>query len=256
MTANIVPKTDPALDTLMDKVRTGGIVTLSSLLSLTKSLVPIAEAPVVAVATPKEITDSQRAAIKHLPDVFAQVIPGEVRALEPAEVESLIDERMTLDEVKKMAEARLADITVTVHNHLDTEYADQITEDLTDRALKVAAAGGDESAVAVVRSAARDEKGHYIVEGTVGAPGQTKQFSREVRHGSPSLNTALLAALDTGEPDALITHEEYLSMTTQVRQFDEAKAMLAIRKNPALVQAIVKATEPGKDGVSVYLRNR
>lgn len=245
---------DDLLAQVRDKI-TDGSLALSDLLDLVQ--VPT-EAPSLPakVASAKEITKAQRDAMARVPKVYGSVVPTEPRALEPGEVRDLIDERGTLDEVKKMTETRIADITLTVHNHLDAVYEDFITEQRLERTRKVAAAGGDEQSVPPVQMADRDPKGHYVTAGTAEVEDRDKVFSREVRHGAPSLNVAALKALDTGEPDALLTHEEFLSMTTQTRVFDESKVMLALRKNPALIKAIAAATTPGGDSTAVYLRNK
>jgi len=253
MAANIIPMNDPALVALVDKVKAGGVVSLADLLELTTAVVPVAEAPVAKVAVPRVITEAQREAMDRLPKVFGQVVPDKPRELVPVEVGALVVERQTLDDVKKMAEARLADITVTVHNHLDAQYANWVETERVTRTAKFASTG---EAAPPVKVAPRDEKGHFITAGTAGVEDVAQQFSREVRHGAPSLSAVALEQLATGDPDAPLTHAEYLSMTTQVRVFDESKAMLAIRKKPALVRAIAMATQPGKDGVSIYLRNR
>lgn len=224
------PSTDVvALDTqTLDALR-GGTLTLSA---LAKAIAPKAApaTPPATVPLPREISATQREAIERMPEVYGRVNPNSRRELEAAEIEDLIVERTTLDTVKKTAEARLADITTIAHNHLDVVIERTVPED---------------------QRPPIDEKGHYIQAGRFGVPGQDKEFSREIREGSASLDTSALEALvESGD----LTRKEYLSMTRQVRVVDEALVMLAVRKNPSLVKALAKATRPGTTGTSMYVR--
>lgn len=233
MTASIGTEIDTLVKTASAKINTA-----ASLAEIVRLLNPteVSAAPPAKVPTPKEITEVERRAIEHLPEVFGRVVPTQVRALTPVEVSTLIEERETLDTIKKMVEARLKDITVTAHNHLDAEYEASTPEDR--------------------RTALRDDAGHYILEGRIGSTERNQEFSRETRQGTASLDVSALAALDTGEDDAEISHTEYLSMTRQVRVFDEARAMDVLRKKPTLLRAIALATKPGKSGTSIYLRKK
>ena len=60
-----------------------------------------------------------------------------------------------------MAEARLKDITLTVHNHLDVVIEESLPE--AERPLI-------------------DDNGHYISAGRGSAPGEEQQFTREVKN--------------------------------------------------------------------------
>ncbi len=222
-------------------LKTGKTITLSDLVAEVAPTAPAATPP-AKIPAAREITAEQKAAIARIPKVYGQVVPVERRALTQTEVDLLIDERETLDQVKKVAEARLKDITLTVHNHLDVKI---------EEAVEASAEGGPE-----VVLPPRDEHGHYVSAGRVGVPAHENEFSREVRQYAATLDIDALAALDTGEPDALLTHEEYLSMTRQVRVVDENLVMVALRKNPALVKALAAAVKPGGQSTSVYLRKR
>lgn len=208
-----------------------GSITLADLL---KALSPKQQsAPVPAVLPkPAEIAEKQRAAMAKVPDVFGQVVPTERRALEPVEVKALVEEKQTLDTVKKMAETRLKDITLTVHNHLDVEIEAALPE--ADRPI-------------------RDDNGHYIVAGEAPAPGEEQQFTREVKNYAASLS---VEGLQLQEALGLLSHEDFLAMTSQVRVVDEAKVMQAVRKKGELVHVLAAATTAGKQGTSVQLRKR
>lgn len=225
------PSTDltTIVDTkILDALR-GGTLTLSALAKAIAPKAPIAEAPAV-VPLPREITAEQRAAIERMPTVYGKVVPTRRCSLTLAEIDTLIVERDTLDTVKKTAEGRLEDITIIAHNHLDIETEKKFAEG--ERPEK-------------------DAKGHYVTAARFGVPGQGKEFSRETRETSASLDLSALEALvDSGD----LTHEQYLSMTTQVRVVDEAKIMLAVRKEPGLIKALAKATRAGGKSTSMYLR--
>lgn len=234
------PTTEPAadqgaLDVLVGKALAEinkGSVTLADLL---KALSPPQQSePVPAVLpTPAEITTKQREAMARIPEVFGQVVPTERRALQPVEVSALVREKQTLDEITKMAANRLGDITVTVHNHLDVVVEDTLI-------------AGQEPPL-------RDEKGHYIKAGKAPGPDVEHQFSRETRAAAASLPVENLKALeDSGD----ITHEDFLALTRQVRVVDEMNVIAALKKKPSLITAIAKATVPGKQGTSVYLRKK
>lgn len=205
-----------------------------SLADLLKALSPKQQsAPVPAVLPkPAEIAEKERAAMARVPDVFGQVVPTERRALEPVEVKALVIEKQTLDEVKKMAARRLDDIVITVHNHLDVEIEEALEE--ANRPL-------------------RDEKGHYVSAGQAPAPGEDQQFTREVKNYAASLS---LESLKLRENLGLLSHEDFLAMTTQIRVIDEAKIMQVLRKKPELIKDIAAATTAGKQGTSVQLRKK
>ena len=211
------------------EINTGSL----SFADLLKALSPKQESEALpaTVPTAKAITPKQAEAMVKVTEVYGRVVPTERRLLQPVEAEALVEEKQTLDEVKKMATARLEDITVTIHNHLDVALEE---------------AGQAEGVL-------RDGKGHYIAEGRVGGPGQEQEFSREVKNYAPSLD---IAALQTAEALGLLTHEQYLSMTTQVRVVDEGKILAALKKDPTLIKAIQHATVPGRKGTAVALRKR
>lgn len=230
------PSTEISLvDQGIAAVKKGTALTISDLMAILAPK-PKAEEVTSTVPLPKKITPAQAAAMERVPEVFGKVVPTEPRLLVPTEVKALIEERMTLDEVKKMAESRLKDITIVAHNHMDREYEAQVPDP--------------------ERRVPQDKDGHYIEAHRAGVPEMDKEFSRETRGGTPTLVAATLQSFDTGEEDALLTHAEYLSMTTQVRVVDPAKVMAAVKKNPRLVEVIARATEPGVAGTSVYLRNK
>lgn len=211
-----------------------GVVSLSDLLKVVASKPDPLPAP-AHLPLPAQITTEQRKALERLPEVFGQVVPVERRDLLPSEIKALYAERDTLDEIEKLAADRKAAIRTTVCNHLDVVF-----ESDSEKATEPVASE-------------RDKDGHYVAPGKAPIPDTDRCFSREVRSGSPSLNSELLKALvEAGELD----HEDYLEMTTQVRVVDENKVMLKLKKKPQLVQAIAKATTMGRSVASLYVRKQ
>ncbi len=190
-------------------------------------------AEIDVLPVPQQITPEQHAAVDKVSEVFGQVVPTERRELTSVEVNSLIEEKETLDELKKMADSRMGNIRISIHNHMDIEAERVGTID--DETL-------------------RSDKGYYILGGKVrGTSDAPKQWSREVRQNSPSLNAVALKALEDN-PDVDFDHEDFLAMTTQTRVVDENKVMLTLKKNPQLVMALQEAVVPGSKSASLYLR--
>lgn len=178
---------------------------------------------------PTAITDSQRAALAQVTEVYGSVVPTERRSLTPAEVESLMAERLVLDEVKKMVEARSESLRTTVFNHLDVEA----------------------EAAGVPEGTGVDKDGHYILAGETVGTEAGKKFRREVRTSAPTLNAdALKGLVDSGD----LAHDDYLAMTTQVRVVDENKVMLTLKKRPELIGAVTKALRPARRNAALWVR--
>jgi hypothetical protein len=223
---------DSLVRTAIQKVNEGSL-TMSALLKALSPR-PAEVAPPAQAPMPVAITDEQRRAVERVGEVFGRVVPTERRALQPAEVTALVEEKETLDALKKMAESRQESLRTTIFNHLDVEAEGSEDFDADDLG--------------------RDARGHYTAKGEVrGTPGTAKKFTREVREGAPTLDSEALKAL-VEDPEVAFTHEDYLAMTTQIRVVDENKVMLALKKNPALVHAVARATRPGSRTASLNLR--
>lgn len=226
------PGTD--LDVLVQNAQT--LIATHTSVSMADLLAALSPAQVsdpapAKVPAPRAITEAQRKAIARMPEVYGKVVPTERRMLEPTEVVALLDERTTLDEVKKTADARLKDITVIAHNHLDVQIENQPEE--------------------IRAGLLTDEAGHFIVAGKISVPDADVEFSRETRQSSATLPLEALEALETAGD---IDHKTFLALTSQVRVVDEVKVMAAIKKDPSLLAKIAKATQPGKKGTSMYVR--
>lgn len=226
---------DASLDVLvkaaMDKIEGGSISLKDVLIALSPAQVS-ADAPAI-LPVPTQITAAQHQAVEKVSKVFGQVVPVERRTLSSTEIAALVEEKETLDELKKMAEGRQENIRITVFNHFDVEAEDMGTAE----------------------GVLRDSNGFYILGGEArGEPDTPKKFTREVRQGSPTLNASALKALADDPEVEDFTHEDYLKMTTQTRVFDESKVILAMKKNPTLAVAISKAINPGNKTNSMNLR--
>lgn len=215
---------------VVDRINDGSL----SFGDLLKHLAPPPPTPVVPAhaPVPAHITDEQRLAINKLDTVFGKVVPTDRRKLQPVEVTALVEEKRTLDQLKKLAEDRHEGMRTTIFNHLDIEAEEAgVASDTTPR----------------------DKRGHYVLPGeALGAPGTGKRFTREVREGSPSLDAEALKKL-VGSLD--FTNDDYLEMTTQTRLVDEHKVMLALKKKPSLIQVIKAATRRSEPTAAINLRN-
>lgn len=189
------------------------------------------------ISPPAQITKSEREALERLPDVFGVVVPTEVRALEPKEIDQLLSERQVLKTIKEMAAKRIDDgIRTTVLNHNDTLFA----EGKSDEELA---------------EADRTKDGHYVAPGKHPGEGENgKQFSVEPTKGKAQMDPNALKALSEDPEVEWFTHEDYLAMTTQTRVFDEAKVMLLLKRKPELVRAVREATIRSNPTVAVWER--
>ncbi len=208
--------------TLRSKVAKGTI----TLDDLTKALaepepsaLPVPKKPLPAV-----ITSKQKEALERLEEVFGSVVPEEARSLNQFEVNLLMEERVTLDEVESLAKTRKASIRTTLLNHFDTETNDYAPE---------------------------DKEGHKLIAAKAPSTTHGKSFSWEISNRGGTLDAEALKELDEA---GLLDHDVYLSMTTPVRVLDEHKVMLALQKHPDLIETIGKAvTRTSKVG-SLFVR--
>lgn len=222
-------ESDLAIAHAVEGLTEGEIVTFEKLLEVLSPR-EVIEQPPAAAPLARVITEKQQDAIDRVAKVFGSVVPTERRELAEKEVAKVIEERLTLDELKKLAESRTEDIRTIICNHLDVV------------AEKDGSADGS----------LRDGRGHYVLVGDVRAKGVEKRFSRELRHNKPVLSEPMLRELElAGE----LSHEDYLALTTQTRVVDENKVMMAVKKNPELVKVLAKATKPGSTSTALYLRN-
>lgn len=227
------------LNTAVTKIKQGEVDLDAIVEMVAKGRTPVSLPEVLPL--PATITDEERAALEQLPEVFGTVVPEERRTLLPEETSLLLIERGTLMTIEKMAEKRKSDIRTTVLNHNDVRFEQEHTD--------------DEGNLTIPEDVERDKDGHYIVKGELRAePGFSKRFSCETKSGKAGIDPKVIQAL-ADDPDVdWITHEDYLAMTEQVRQFSPERAFLHLKKKPELVRAIREATVPGKPSISVNER--
>lgn len=209
-------------------------------------IVPAAPEPPAVIA----MTDDTRAALNALPGVFAAVQPAEVRLLTEGEIEMLYAETLVLKQIVSVLEEREEAVKEAVRNHMD------LTAEAEGRAVpKDIVRGGH----VVATATPRDRKGHYVTASKgnperLTIPSTNQQWSREYREGRISFADAtddLLALYEAGE----ITREQYLAFTREVRAFDEAKAMDALRKDPeTYVPILAKIAKRGAPGTALFIR--
>lgn len=212
---------------------------------LTKGRKPVKVERPAVLPVPAEITEKQIEAMRHLLDVFGKVVPTERRALEVSEIAALIDERLTLDIIKEMAETRIGHIRTTVLNHMDVSKENAF-DNVTDRPL-----GGD-----LIEEALIDKEGHYVPDSKVqvGAPNQEKVFSWERSTIAPDIDLDALKGLADDETVPEFTHQDWLAMTEQVRVFNEHRAMIHVKKNTKLLAVLQRCAKAGTARGSLYMR--
>jgi hypothetical protein len=196
---------------------------------LSPAVAPRAEIEVLDLPDVSPLSDDQKAALVKLPLVYGKVVPDTVRALEPAELQSLLEERYVLDEIEATIKKRKESIRSAICNHIDKQHE-----------------GED--------GVERDDKGHVLIKEKVKVTGQPKCFSLELRTEAPEATAEGLKALADDPEFSEFTHDDYLEMTVPARVVDEHRVMLALRKNPVLLRALAKATRPGRTTASLYVR--
>jgi hypothetical protein len=219
-------------------LREGQIVKLADLV---KAVAPPPELPKVPedIPLPAVITKAQTEALETLAAVYGQVVPTERRALTVIERAALREERETLDQIEGMAKKRKESIRTAVLNDLDVAFEEACPKD-------------DDGNLIVPEGIFRNDEGHWVEKSTMPCD-DGKVWERRVSAGSVQLDPSKLLALAEDDEYPEFTRKDYLAMTEQVRVVDELKAMMHLKKNPALVSAIRKATTAKPATLSLYL---
>lgn len=189
------------------------------------------------------LTDEVKTALRRLPEVFAEVQPTKRRALTGPESKALLDERKVLNAITDLLTSRAEDIKVFVRHHMD------VTAEKDGRANP--------------ETTQRDAHGHYVLcapqnPERSNIPETAEAWSREYRNGTVTIDPSILLRMyEEGE----ITREVYLSMTREVRVFDEDKALKAALKAPGPVRdqilgAIKQMTKVGVPGSALFVRKQ
>ena len=188
-------------------------------------LKPTPPAVVPKVALAARLTIEDRQAIAELMEVFGSVNPQERVAITPAEVASIMGERLKLDAVLTLLEKRKEGIRTTILNHLDVLA---------------------EEAGLVDSSTPLDKDGHYLVANKAPASGTHKVFAWEVSPGKPTFNVTLFYEMCHTEGTGL-THKDWLACSFEPeikRQFSEDRAISHLQAHPELLEILAQAMEP------------
>lgn len=87
----------------------------------------------------------------------------------------------------------------------------------------------------------QDQRGNYVADGDITAPGLAEKVARETRGGgAAALTLADLQSLVANEAAPEWTHEEFLATTDQVRVVSTTKIMDRVKKNPKLLDGLKK----------------
>jgi hypothetical protein len=202
----------------------------SGKVTLTELTKFVAHPEVFEVATgpplPAVISPAQRDALHRLELIYGSVCPAEVRELTTDELDQLMDERLTIDEIATLVESRKSDIRTIVLNHVDAENADD-------------------------EATPRDKEGHILKASKTQPTQQKKVFSWEVSNRGGTIDVAALKELDeSGE----LAHEDYLAMTEQIRVVNEGRVLELLKKKPELLDTLAKAVSKTSQVGSLYVR--
>lgn len=197
-------------------------------------------ADIAPVPDTSMITPEVRDALKTLPRVFGKVVVEERRELQESEIGDIYAEYKTITTIGDTLAQRKDVLKENIRTHIDVQA--ESNEDVDEDDL--------------------DDSGHYLLptKGNpvrVPIPNSNEQFSLEYRSGRAGKTSisseALLDAYETGA----ITREQYLSLTREVRVFDEDKASKAVLADPSLLAVLRDAsrrTGQTNPGTSLYLR--
>lgn len=202
-----------------------------------------------AVPAHREITAAQAEALIALPSVFGTVQPTERRALTDDEVSALYKERQVLKTLGDLLSGREEDIKTLIRHHMDVSAE--------ERGVAVPKAVVRDGQV-VVEATPRDASGHYILCAPKAPercpiPGTSEDWSREYRSGKVEID---LGALERLHEEGVVSREDYLAFTREVRVIDKAKVMEAIAKKPERLGLLAKISKRGLPGTSLFVRNR
>jgi hypothetical protein len=192
------------------------------------------------VALPAVLTTADKEAIDQLVRVFGSVCPQERTQLTPAQLTSIMAERLLVDKTAKLVTDRKEGIRTSVLNHIDIALEEDYQVDETTPLT---------------------EDGHYLLVGKhqVVAPDTHQVFSWEVSPSLPSINPDKLEALCHTEGSGL-SHKDWLAMTflpevvTPPRRFSEDKAMAHLQAHPELLDHLEDAMDVGPPRGALYVR--
>jgi hypothetical protein len=228
----VTPELHVLVSEVMDAVAQGKYTMAEAVAAALGEQAPKPVTPSEATFQVATITDAQRAALARLPEVYGRVVPEEIRALTGDELAAIADERETIN---------------TILTFLETRKADTIRETLANHMDQVLEGKGDQS------QTKRDGRGHYAVKHAVPVPGTDLKVKRSVSNPKPTIDGATIQRLhEAGK----LTREEYLALTKMPdvkRNFDEAKAREAFKKDPALLFKVAAAVRQPPPTTSITI---
>jgi hypothetical protein len=184
-----------------------------------------------------ELTPEFTQALRSIPVLFGQVQPEELRRLTEAEQVALYAEQKALKLIISDLSVREAAIKTVIRGHMALDARDQ---GLADEGTVL-----DASGFPIVARKAEPQR--------FNVPGTTEAWSLEYREGTPSIEgSRLLEMYDAGEID----RKTYLSMTREVRVFDENKAFEAMAKDPTLLSVFRRIVKKGRPSTGLFVRKQ
>jgi hypothetical protein len=195
-----------------------------------KDLVALAETPIPRSAA---LNEEAEEAVSRVGKLLAELdLPDRRRMLTATELETLTRTYVEWDKASKGLTASREQIKAAIFNHFDAVAAHDGKIDLDTQHTK---------------------EGWAIVEDKTSAvvPGLDVKLTREVAGGKTELDIDRLRDL---VEDEVITQEDFLALTRQIRVVDEARALEWLRKNPGRAHLLLEGTRTGSARASLYLR--
>lgn len=195
-----------------------------------KDLVTLAETPIPQSAALNE--DAEEAVSKVAKLLSELDLPDRRRMLTKDELETLTRTYIEWDKASKGLDRSRDQIKAAIFNHFDAVAAHDGKIDLDTQHTK---------------------EGWAIVEDKASAavPGLDFKLTREVAGGKTELDLDRLRDL---VEDEIISQEDFLALTRQIRVVDENRALEWLRKNPERAHLLLEGTKTGSARASMYLR--
>jgi hypothetical protein len=195
-----------------------------------KDLVQLAETPIPQNAA---LNEDAEEAVSQVAKLLAELeLPDRRRMLTQAELETLTRTYVFWDKASKGLDRSREQIKAAIFNHFDAIAAHDGKIDVDTQHTKEgwAIVADKESAV---------------------VPGLDVKLTREVSGGKTELDLDRLRDL---VEDEILSNEDFLAMTRQIRVVDEGRALEWLRKNPVRAHLLLEGTKTGSARASLYLR--
>lgn len=205
--------------------------------------------PFPEIPSPVVMTDAIQEALNALPAVFGKTNIDKRRTMTEAEILDVYKEHEALKALEDSLKDRRDNLKEYVRTHMDV--------DAEERNLAVPADVFDKDGNKIVDASPRDKHGHYVLgekgkPERLNVPGTNKAFSREASSYKAELSGERLTELHEA---GVISREDYLAFTREVRVFDEDKARKSIAKDKRFLGLLARITERGGMKSALYVRN-